>query len=61
MQTMVLHDRIPYMGSGVHCCCCFSLVLQYFQTAEDLGLFGRDPTLTASKAAYVATGKAVQQ
>eukprot|EP00878_Enallax_costatus_P006596 GHUV01006914.1.p1 GENE.GHUV01006914.1~~GHUV01006914.1.p1 ORF type:complete len:552 (+),score=139.14 GHUV01006914.1:1128-2783(+) len=29
---------------------------QYFQTAEDLGLYGRDPTITASKAAYVATG-----
>lgn len=34
--------------------CC---ALQYFQTAEDLGLYGRDPTVTTSKDVYVATGK----
>lgn len=34
-----------------------AIQLQYFQTAEDLGLYGRDPTATAGKGAYVATGR----
>eukprot|EP00882_Tetradesmus_deserticola_P000301 GHRQ01000333.1.p1 GENE.GHRQ01000333.1~~GHRQ01000333.1.p1 ORF type:complete len:663 (+),score=295.35 GHRQ01000333.1:150-2138(+) len=29
---------------------------QYFQTAEDLGLYGSDPTITTTKDVYVATG-----
>lgn len=29
---------------------------QYFQTAEDLGLYGRDPAPTARKGTFVATG-----
>jgi hypothetical protein len=30
--------------------------VQYFQTAEDLGLYGSDPTITTTKDVYVATG-----
>lgn len=34
-----------------------SFVPQYFQTAEDLGLYGVDPTITNTKSkAFVATG-----
>lgn len=37
-------------------CCAVLCWLQYYQTAEDLGLYGQDPTATASKGVYVATG-----
>jgi hypothetical protein len=35
---------------------CALSALQYYQTAEDLGLYGQDPTSTVSKGVFVATG-----
>jgi hypothetical protein len=36
---------------------CVLLCLQYYQTAEDLGLYGQDPTANTRKGVFVATGE----
>lgn len=38
----------------------FAWSYQLFQTAEDLGLYGPDPTVTANKHVFVATGACVR-
>jgi hypothetical protein len=38
-----------------------ALHMQYYQTAEDLGLYGSDPTITTTKDVYVATGALLSQ
>eukprot|EP00879_Flechtneria_rotunda_P015226 GHRR01015917.1.p1 GENE.GHRR01015917.1~~GHRR01015917.1.p1 ORF type:complete len:383 (+),score=119.25 GHRR01015917.1:1214-2362(+) len=43
--------RFPAAGERL-----YAWSYQYFQTAEDLGMYGRDPTINTSKAVYVATG-----
>jgi hypothetical protein len=44
------------LTSSALCILCLTAGSQYYQTAEDLGLYGQDPTATASKGVFVATG-----
>lgn len=55
-----LHGVLRCVLGGVGCLRP-SLLAQYYQTAEDLGLYGQDPTATASKGVFVATGAGRKQ